>query len=52
MTIIVVGIGDRTQSAGIADPHGDAAPHHSVGRAVAVRLARATEIKKKVLSWD
>ena len=46
MTTIVVGIGDRTQSAGIADPPGDAAPHRSAGRVAVVevaRPARATE---------
>ena len=50
MTTIVVGIGDRTQFAGIADPPGDVAPHRSAGRAVveAVRPARGTEIEESL----
>ena len=51
VTIIVVGIGDRTRFAGIVDPQGDVAPHRSAGRVAvveAVRPARGTEIEESL----
>lgn len=53
VTIIAVGIGDRTLSAGIVDPPADAVPHRFADRAVvveAVRHAHATKIVEEELS--